>query len=179
MGLISLLKSGIMLDIYFFKNNKSELLSMLLWPYLMLGLILGAGMLFGSTSAFKQNTGLNADPIIYFIASTIVAMAAISVMWEVGGNILFLRWIGALPYVLLAPHRISTTLILSYIPRYLFLSLIQLLEFAPIIILVENLSSGVLKILVLALAIVVGMLPLLGFSAVFASFLLLSDQLVI
>jgi len=58
MSVKTLLKSGVVLDLYFFKNNRLTFLSMLIWPYLTLGLILGMGYVFGSTKSFKQNVGM-------------------------------------------------------------------------------------------------------------------------
>jgi len=172
MGLRTLLKSGIMLDLYFYKNNRGSLVSMLLWPYLMLALILGMGMMLGNPEAFKENLGLSVNPIIYFLASTLIAMASVDVMWGVGGNILFYRWVGTLPYILLSPNRTSSTLVFTYVPRYLLFTFIQILEFSPLILILEGFYQGVFDIGVFILAATVGMLPLLGFSALFASFLL-------
>jgi len=165
-----------MLEIYFYKNNRAAFLAMFLWPYLMLALILGMGYFFGSPGAFKQNVQMDVDPVIYYVASTLVAMSALDVMWGVGGNIMWYRWSGTLPYILLSPNRTSTTLIFSYIPRYLLGAFIQLAEFMPLIIIIEGFSSGLMKIGVLVLAITVGMIPLLGFSALFASFLITIEE---
>ncbi len=172
MGLLSLLKSGVLLDIYFFKNNRAELVSFLTWPYILLILMLGMGFIFGSAQTFKSNVKVNADPVVFFVASTLIAMASMSVMWEVGGAVLTHRWSGTLPYVLLAPYRTSITLVMSYVPRYLLWSSIQLAEFVPLLIWREGILGGVQDTLIMALAIVIGMLPLLGFSAIFGSFLL-------
>ncbi len=172
MGWITLLKSGVILDIYFFKNNRAQLISMLSWPYIFLILMLGMGFLFGSEETFRSNVGVRADPVIYFVASTLIAMASLSVMWEVGGSVLFHRWVGTLPYLLVAPHRTSTTLVMSYVPRYLLWSFVQLLEFLPVIVWREGLVNGLASSLIMGLAIVVGMLPLLGFAAILSSFLL-------
>ncbi len=172
MGLWTLLKSGLVLDIYFFKNNRAQLVSMFAWPYILLALMLGMGFLFGSAETFKSNVGVEADPVVFFIASTLVAMASMSVMWEVGGTVLYHRWIGTLPYVLIAPYRTSITLVMSYVPRYLLWSFMQLAEFIPVLVWREGLVGGLTDTLVMGLAIVVGMLPLLGFAAIFSAFLL-------
>ena len=172
MGLRTLLKSGIVLDMYFFKNNRFAFVSMLIWPYLILGLILGMGALFGSAESFRENVGAAVNPLTYFVASTLAAMVSLDVLWGVGGSVLHHRWIGTLPYILLTPHRTSVTLVLTYVPRYLLTAGIQLAEFAPLILMTEGVGSGALKLGVMALAVTVGMLPILGFSALFASFLL-------
>jgi len=176
MSLKTLIKSGFILDIYFFKNNRASFFGMFLWPYLMLSLILGMGFLFGSPEAFKQNVKMNVNPVMYYIASTIVAMSSLDVMWGVGGSVLWHRWSGTLPYILLSPNRTSATLILSYIPRYLLSAFLQLAEFAPLIILIEGFPNGVVKLGILALALTIGMIPLLGFSALFASFLIAVEE---
>ena len=172
MSLKTLFKSGIMLDFYFIKNNKSAFISMLIWPYMTLGLILGMGMIFGSSKSFVQNVGMPVNPITYFVASTIAAMVSLDVMWGVGGSVLHHRWVGTLPYMILAPNRTSVTLVFTYIPRYLLSAGTQLAEFAPLILLAEGVSNGLLKIGVMVLAVTIGMLPILGFSALFTSFLL-------
>lgn len=172
MGLKTLFKAGLMLDLYFFKNNRAAFISMLLWPYLVLSLILGMGTIFGNPESFKAKVGMEVDPIVYFVASTFVALSSIDVMWGVGGQILSQRWIGTLPYTLLAPYRTSVTLVVSYVPRYLLSISINILEFAPLIVIVSGAYQGVLKLGVLFLAATIGMFPLLGFSALFASLLL-------
>ncbi len=172
MSIKTLLKSGIVLDICFFKNNKSAFISMMIWPYMTLGLILGMGRIFGSSRSFVQNVGIAVNPITYFVASTLAAMASLDVIWGIGGSVLHHRWTGTLPYILLSPYRTSVTLVLTYIPRYLFSAGIQLAEFAPLVLVIEGFSEGVLKLVVMVLAITIGMLPMLGFSALFTSFLL-------
>ncbi len=172
MSILNLLKSGVTLDIYFFKNNRAELISFLTWPYILLTLMLGMGFIFGSTQTFKSNVKVNADPIVFFVASTLIAMESMSVMWEVGGAVLTHRWSGTLPYMLLAPYRTSTTLVMSYVPRYLLWSSIHLTEFVPLLIWREGILGGIQDVLIITLAIVIGMLPLLGFSAIFGSYLL-------
>lgn len=172
MGLKTLLKSGILLDLYFFKNNRSASISRLIWPYLTLGLIMGMGILFGNTQSFRQNVQAPVNPLTYFVASTLAAMVSLDVMWGVGGSVLFHRWIGTLPYILLSPNRTSITLVLTYVPRYLLSAGIQLAEFTPLILMVEGVTGGTVKLCIIALALTIGILPLLGFSALFASFLL-------
>ncbi len=172
MALRTLFKSGVMLDIYFFKNNRLAFFSMLIWPYLTLALILGMGYLFGSTESFKQNVGVSVNPLMYFIASTLATMVSLDVMWGIGGSVLEHRWIGTLPYILLSPNRTSIILVLSYVPRYLLNASIQLVEFAPLIFVMEGFCGGLFRLSIMILAVTLGMLPLLGFSALFTSFLL-------
>lgn len=176
MRMLSVLKSGVLLDIYFFKNNRSTLISLMLWPYLMLGMLLGFGLIFGSTSAFKENIGMDVNPITYFVSSTVVIMACLGLLWDVAGSVLELRWLGALPYVILAPYRISLTLILSYVPRYLLISVIYLLEFTPLIILVEGLADGILKLGVIFTALTLGMLPMIGFAGLLAVLFIMMEE---
>lgn len=175
MSLIPLFKSGIFLDLYFIKNNRANLITFLLWPYLMLLLVLGAGIFLGSAQSFRANMGSDVDPIVFFVSSTLIASASLSVMWDVGGSVLLHRWAGTLPYVLLSPHRTSTILVMSYMPRYVFWSFIQLTEFLPILLWRKG-AGMVLDVGLITLAMLVGMLPLLGFSAIFASFLLIVKE---
>ncbi len=176
MSLASLFKSGIFLDLYFVKNNRANLIAFLLWPYLMLILILGAGFLFGSTQSFRSNVGEDVDPIVFFVSSTLIASASLSVMWDVGGAVLFHRWAGTLPYVLLAPYRTSVILVMAYIPRYILWSFIQLAEFLPPLILRKGIYALIIDLPILSVSLIVGMLPLLGFSAIFASILLVTKE---
>ena len=173
MSLWTLFKAGVALDLYWIKNNRAAFITELLWPYMILGLILGAGYVFGNPAHLSRNLGVKVNPITYFVASTTVAFSCMAAMWGVSGSILFLRWVGVLPYVVLAPHRFSATLVLSYIPRYLLGAVIQLLEFTPIILMAEGLELGLVKLGVLAVAQIVGMLPLLGFSALLAALIII------
>jgi ABC-2 type transport system permease protein len=175
MSLASLFKSGVFLDLYFVKNNRANLISFLLWPYLMLILMLGAGLLFGSTQSFRSNVG-DVDPIVFFVSSTLIASASLSVMWDVGGAVLFHRWAGTLPYVLLAPYRTSIILVMAYIPRYILWSFIQLAEFLPPLIIRKGIYALIIDLPILSISLIVGMLPLLGFSAIFASILLITKE---
>lgn len=172
MGFWTLFKSGILLDLYFFKNNRSQLISMFAWPYIILLLILGMGFLFGSAKSFKSNVGMDADPVVFFVASTLIAMTSISVMWQAGGIILTHRWLGTLSYVLIAPYRTAVIMIMSYIPRYLLWSFLQLAEFVPLLLWREGFAAGLYDSFIISLAIVAGMLPLLGFAVIFGAFLL-------
>ncbi|MCS7103148.1 MAG: ABC transporter permease, partial [Candidatus Korarchaeum sp.] len=113
--------------------------------------------------------------IMFFVTSTLIASASLSVMWDVGGSVLLHRWVGTLPYVMIAPHRVSKTLVMSYIPRYVFWNFLQLAEFLPLILWRRGLST-VVDVGIIVLAMLVGMLPLLGFSAIFASLLLVIKE---
>lgn len=175
MGLLSLFKSGLFLDLYFVKNNRANLIAFLLWPYLMLLLIVGAGFLFGSTQSFRANLGSEVDPIVFFVASTLIASASLSIMWDVGGSVLLHRWAGTLPYVLVAPYRTSAVLVMSYVPRYVFWSFVQLTEFLPLLLWRRGMGA-LLDASIIATAMLIGMLPLLGFSAILASFLLIVKE---
>lgn len=172
MGIRSLVLSGITLDLYFYRNNRAAFISLMVWPYTVLGVILGAGYIFGSPGAFKRNVGVDMDPLTYFVASTAISTASLNALWYVGGGVLLLRWIGALPYVVLSPHRVSVTLVLSYLPRYFFTTSLLITEFAPLLMFSMGPSSGLHRLAILFLAAIIGMLPLLGFSAVLASFLI-------
>ncbi|RLE84147.1 MAG: hypothetical protein DRJ39_03620, partial [Thermoprotei archaeon] len=70
------------------------------------------------------------------------------------------------------PNKTSLTLVFTYIPRYLLTAFIQIAEFAPLILIIEGPIQGLYKIGILIIAVTVGMLPLLGFSALFAFLLL-------
>ncbi len=176
MGALTLVKAGLYSEINFMKNNRASFIAGLVWPYLLLGFMVGAGLLLGSEHNFKVNLKVDANPLLFFVASTFVASISLNVMWQVGGSVLFYRWVGVLPYVLLAPHRPSTIIVLEYLPKYFLNSLIMLSEFLPLIFLTEGLVEGVLDVSILLLAMVLGMLPLIGFSAILASFLLTTEE---
>lgn len=176
MGLLNIVKSSIMLSLYFYKNNKANFISMLIWPYLMLGLVVGLGFFIGDPNSFKRNVGLDVNPLTFFIASTIVAMSSIDVMWSIAGSIVFYRWVGVLEYIFLTPHRMSLTLILSGIPSYILNSTMFLLVLSPLLLLQEGLALGLLKLAVIYIALILGMLPLIGFAVIFASLTLITEE---
>ena len=172
----TLLKSGFALQFYFMRNNRAALVSSLVWPYLTLGLLLGMGAFFGSPEHLSQKVGARVNYVTYFVASTVAAMTSLDLLWGVGGSVLHHRWAGTLPYILLSPEGTSATLVLSYVPRYLLSAGIQLAEFAPLILLVEGGAPGASKVAVMALAVTLGMLPALGFAALFASLMLMVKE---
>ncbi len=176
MRVMNLIKAGFYLNISYMRNNRASFIAGLIWPYLLMGFMLGAGMILGNEQNFRANLGAEVNPLLFFVASTFVASVSLNVMWEMGGAILFYRWVGVLPYIFVAPYRPSTILIFEYLPKYLLNSLILLTEFLPLILLTEGIFEGLLDVSVLVFAMTLGMLPLVGFAAILASFLLTTEE---
>jgi len=169
----ALFRAGLYLNYTFYKNLRLEFLTFIISPYLFWGMILVLGYIFGSSQAFSKKVGAQVDPVMFYTASVVIASSSMNIMYQITGSVIFMRWSGTLSYHILSPYRMSTLFIILHIPRYLLRSTISILSFVPPIIFMEGLYDGITKIAILFLAMIVGMLPLLGFSVILASILLI------
>ncbi len=172
----ALTKAGLYLNYTFYKNLRLQFFTIIIQPYLFWGMILALGYMFGSSQTFSRKVGMNINPVMFYLASVVVSSSSMNIMYQISGSVIYMRWSGILPYHILSPYRMSTLFIILHIPRYLLRSMISIVSFIPPIIFMEGIYNGMFKISILFLAVTVGMLPLLGFSVILASILLMVHE---
>ena len=160
--------------IYWYKNNRLLFLAMFVWPYLMVGLIFALGVMYGSIEEYSRKLEI-ADPVLYLLASSVVAMSSISIIDAVAGFALYNRWLGTLPYIFLSPVRTPIILIVAGLPESLLSPLITIIAIIPATVYFEGML-GAGKALLVFLFIVAGMVPMLGFASLVASLILVIKE---
>lgn len=157
-----------------YKNNRWMILSDIIWPYLIVGLLLGMGSMFGSLENYAQRMGVS-RPILFLLSSTVVAMSSLMIAFSAAGFVRENRWLGTLPYILLTPAGIHTIVIFAGLPSAVISPVMTMTAIAPAAVYFEGVG-GVLRIWAVLLIVLFGMLPLLGFSALAASVLLMVKE---
>ncbi len=157
-----------------YKNNRWMLISTFVWPYLMVGTLFGVGLTLGSIDEYARKVGV-ANPALYLLASSVVAMSSIYIMYSITGFILQNRWIGTLPYIFLSPVKAHTIMIFSGLPDAVLSPALTTTAILPAAIYFEGVT-GAWRILIILLIIILGMLPLMGLSVIIASLLLILKE---
>jgi len=153
-----------------YKNNKWLLISILIWPYLMSFVILAMGILYGNLESFKERLNI-ANPVLYILATSAIAMSSVGIIDAVASFTIYHRWIGTLPYLVLAPVKTYKILLFSSIPESIISITLSIVAVIPAVMYFEGLL-GIAKIIMVLLIVYMGMAPLLGLSILIASFAL-------
>lgn len=162
-----ILRAGFFSTMMWLKNNRWLFFSMFVWPYLLLGGIILVGTAFGSLETFSKNVGV-ANPVVYMIAASGVVMSSLVIVDTVANSVVYARWIGTLPYLLLTPISYPLLLLLLPLPDAFIGSMSGILAALPGAVAVEGLM-GAARIGLILLFVYLGMLPLVGISIVIAS----------
>jgi len=173
-GWFDIFRAHLFADMCWYKNNKWLLFSYFIWPYLMVALILGFGSLFGSIESYGERLGVS-SPILFLLSSTVVAMSSISIVSSVAEFVIENRWSGTLPYIMLTPAETPIIFIASSLPDAIISPSITMAAIFPAALYLEGISGGI-RILTILIFIFLGMLPLLGFSALIASLTLIAKE---
>ncbi len=156
--------------IYWYKNNKWLLVSVFIWPYLMVIVLLGIGLLLGDIGLFSKRIGVE-DPAFYLFSASAVAMSSVGIVDAVAGFALYNRWLGTLPYIFMTPIRESKLVIAAGLPESILVSLFSAISVLPAALYFEGLVGGIKLFLILCL-MYMGMIPLVGLSVIAAAALL-------
>lgn len=160
--------------VYWYKNNRLYFISMFIWPYIMVGMIFALGTMYGSIEEYKYKLKV-ADPALYLLSSSVVAMSSIVIVESVAGFALFNRWLGTLPYILLSPVKTPIILLVAGLPDSLLSPLLTVASVIPAAVYFEGwLGAG--KALIVLLFIYLGMLPMLGFATLVGSVVLIVKE---
>jgi len=173
-GWFDIFRAHLFADMCWYKNNRWLLFYYFIWPYLMVALILGFGSLFGSIESYSERLGVS-SPILFLLSSTVVAMSSISIVSSVAEFVIENRWSGTLPYIMLTPAEMPTIFIAAGLPDAIISPLITMAAIFPAALYLEGISGGI-RILTILIFIFLGMLPLLGFSALIASLTLIAKE---
>ena len=169
-SMVDVFRAQLHSSIYWYKNNKWMFFSMFLWPYLLVGVMLGLGALIGNINLFSKRVGV-VDPAFYLLSASAVAMSSVGIVDAVAGFALYNRWLGTLNYILLTPIREAKLMIAAGIPDSVITPLISVIAVAPAAIYFEGLMGG-LKLALILLIMYMGMVPLIGLSVLAATALL-------
>jgi len=168
--MIDVFRAQLHSSIYWYKNNKWMFFSMFLWPYLLVGVMLGLGALVGNVSLFSKRVGV-VDPAFYLLSASAVAMSSVGIVDAVAGFALYNRWLGTLNYIFLTPIREAKLMIAAGIPDSMITPLISVVAVAPAALYFEGMIGG-LKLMVILFIMYMGMIPLVGLSVLAATALL-------
>ncbi len=170
-SMLDVFRAQLHASVYWYKNNKWMLFSMFVWPYLMVGVMMGLGAMVGSINLFSKRVGV-IDPAFYLFSASAVAMSSVGVVDAVAGFALYNRWLGTLNYIFLSPIREAKLMIAAGIPDSVLTSLFSALAVLPAAVYFEGAWGG-LKLLTILAIMYLGMIPLVGLSVLAASALLL------
>ena len=169
-GWIDVFRAQLFASICWYRNNKWMIFSSFVWPYLMVGFLVGLGSLSGSIENYAERIGVS-NPMFFLLSSTVIAMSSLLIVFSVTRFALENRWLGTLPYILLSPVRTSVILIASGLPDAIITPTITVMSIAPAALYLEGLAGG-LKVLAVLAIVLFGMMPLVGFSVLIGSILL-------
>ncbi len=173
-GAIDVMRAQLHATIYWYKNNRWLFFTMFLWPYLMVGMLLVVGVMFGSMKEYASRMGVS-SPGFFLLSASTVAMSSLGIVDAVAGFALYNRWLGTLNYIVLSPMRTTLIFLAAGIPDSLITMLITVTSVSPAVLYIGGLGGG-LRLLLILLVMLVGMLPLLGLSVLAASLLLLVKE---
>jgi len=162
-----MLRAGFFSTMMWLKNNRWMFFSMFIWPYLLAGGMMLIGTAFGSLETFSKNVGV-ANPVVYMIAASGVVMSSLIIVDSVANFVVYARWVGTLPYLLLTPASYSVLLLLLPLPDAFLGSMSGLLAALPGAVAVEGLM-GAARIGLILVFVYLGMLPLVGLSVLIAA----------
>lgn len=168
---IDVFRAQLFSTIAWVKNNRYLFVSMFIWPYIMVSVVFALGTIYGNVEQYTARLGVS-NPAIYLLASSVVAMSSLFIIEAVAGFTLYNRWIGTLPYIILSPIKTPVLLIIAGLPESLLSPLVTIAAIFPAAVYFEGIIGGGKTLLVLFM-IYIGMLPMLGFSSLIASILLI------
>ena len=140
----------------------------------MVAIIFALGMIYGNINIYSSRLKIS-NPAIYLLASSVIAMSSVFIVDAVAGFALYNRWIGTLPYIILSPIKTPILYIVAGLPESLISPFLTILAILPAAIYFEGLLGG-LKTLLILFIIFIGMLPMIGFSSLVASLILVLKE---
>jgi len=167
---IDVFRAQLFASVCWYRNNKWMIFSSFVWPYLMVGFLVGLGSLSGSIENYAERIGVS-NPLFFLLSSTVIAMSSLLIVFSVTRFALENRWLGTLPYILLSPVRTTVIFIASGLPDAIITPTITVASIVPAALYLEGLAGG-LKILAVLAIVLFGMMPLVGFSVLVGSALL-------
>lgn len=122
------------------------------------------GTSYGSIEYYKAVTGVK-DPLIFLAVASAVAFTAVGIIDYTSNSLLWHRWLGTLPYVILSSPRFSIYLLASGTTLTIFSIAINYVSIAPLILLLGGLDSF-LRLMAIVAIVFLGMIPLMGIAVV-------------
>jgi ABC-2 type transport system permease protein len=146
-------------------RRKSELVLMILYPYLFTGFVLLLGYSAGSLEVFKSRIGV--DPAIFMATASFTVMSLMIGVDDVLWRPLWDMWIGTLPYLIASPVDKFKLFTIMPLPRA---TLIVLLGFTSLLLLyiLQYGLSGVILVLLVTILIVIGVFTMVPLGVLLA-----------
>ena len=161
-GIFDVIRAQLHSTYYWYKNNKGLFFMMVVWPYLMVGMIFFLGGIFGNPKVYAERMGVG-NPILFLFSASIVAQSTINIIDSSAGFVIYNRWIGTLTYIFLSPIKHFKIILFSGLPEALLGSFIALFSITPVIVYYVGLL-GLAELFVVFFFIILGMIPMLGIS---------------
>ncbi len=174
MRTLDIIRAQLYLSYYWLKNNKAMAFMMLLWPYLLVGIMMGLGYLIGDPRLYSSRMNIE-SPFLYLLSASVIAMGSIGIIDSVASFTLSNRWIGTIQYILLSPIKREKIFLASGIPDSILNITIMVGSVSPAILLIGGLSQ-IPSIITVYVFMIFGMLPLLGLSVLASSILLIVKE---
>ncbi|WP_148679098.1 ABC transporter permease [Aeropyrum pernix] len=146
------------------RRNKQYTIITLSWPYLMMLSIYILGTSYGSIDYYRHVTGVE-DPLIFLAVASAVAFTAVGIIDYTSNSLLWHRWLGTLPYVILASPRFTVYLLASGTALTVFSVAINYVSIVPLILVLGGLDSF-FRLMVIVAIVLLGMIPLMGIAIV-------------
>jgi ABC-2 type transport system permease protein len=160
MSILNLVRAEYILAYAELMRRKSELVLILLYPYLFTGFVLLLGYSAGSLVIFEIRIGVS--PVIFMATASFIVMSLMIGVDDVLWRPLWDMWIGTLPYLIASPVDKFKLFIVMPLPRATLIVLLGFTSLLPLYTLQYG-FSGVLLVLLVTTLIVVGvftMVPL-------------------
>ncbi|MCE4604755.1 MAG: ABC transporter permease [Aeropyrum sp.] len=146
------------------KRNPIFTILSLVWPYLMLVSIYVLGTSYGSIERFEAAMKVD-DPILFLAVASAIAFTAVGVIDYTTNSILWHRWLGTLPYVIMSTPSFTAYMIASGIVVTGFAIAMNYISISPLILVIGGFESFYKLMIIVGIALL-GMVPLAGIAAV-------------
>ena len=163
----SIARAEAALVIYWYRENRTMTLLQIAWPYMMVFIVIGLGSAYGSIERFAEALNV-ADPLLYVVASSLVAFTSIGIIESATQVALWHRWLGTLPYVMLAPNSMMLYVMTSGVVQSLVISAIIMIGLTPGALILSG-PRGVAGLFVVLVFLLLGMLPLVAIAGAAAA----------
>ena len=137
-------------------RRKSAFIAMIIYPYLFAGFVLFFGYAMGSPQQFRLRLGI--DPVVYMVTASYLLMSLLATVDDVLWRPLSAQWDGTLPYIIASPVNRIEYYIAIPLPRLTAVVLMGFTSITPIYIYFYGLTGLLESLVVMALAMLGGLL---------------------
>jgi len=154
-------------------RRKSELVLLVLYPYVFTGFVLLLGYSAGSPQIFKERVGV--EPPLFLITAGFTVMALALCVDEILWRPLWEMWIGTLPYVIASPVNKLYLFTVIPLPRATLVVLLGFTSLVPLYTAYYGLQ-GLVSALLVTLLVIVGVFTMMPLSVIIAGLVHASSE---